>query len=302
MSKPYDRTFKLLAERYGRELLLWLGQIAPGDRVTALEREVGVPALFVDQLYEVERESHRFLVHLESQTRYKPDVPERMLWYAVRLYEKYRLPVQSVLLVLMPEDAPALIPDRHHIVAGGLRLEVHFSVVKLWEMDYREVFERGWTGLLAFVPLMKLETEEAPDVLRRCLEQAAQVEDEQLRRDLFSHLVVLGGLRFSREQLLELLGREGMFIAPEKLRDSSIVQMWIEEGLQQGLQQGLQEGQRVALQNALLAHIRKRFSDVPATVEARIREIQDVDRLNQLLLDVDDIPDVVQLERRLSGD
>ncbi|MCS6806468.1 MAG: hypothetical protein RMM98_11965 [Acidobacteriota bacterium] len=180
MSKPYDQSFKLLAERYGRELLLWLGKIAPEDRVLPLEREVGLPALFVDQLYEVQHDVQRFLVHLESQTRYKGDAPERMLWYAVPLYEKYRLPVHSVLLVLTPHDAPETIPDHFQLVAGGLRLEVRFTTAKLWQMDYREVLARGWTGLLALVPLMNVAIEEAPEVLRQCLAQAAQVADENI--------------------------------------------------------------------------------------------------------------------------
>ncbi|MCS6806469.1 MAG: hypothetical protein RMM98_11960 [Acidobacteriota bacterium] len=68
--------------------------------------------------------------------------------------------------------------------------------------------------------------------------------------------------------------------------------MWIEEGMQQGMIQGLR--------NALLAHIRERFSDVPAAVETRIRQINDVERLNQLLLDVDEFSDAEELERQLN--
>lgn len=39
-----------------------------------------------------------FAVHIENQSTYKGDEEERMFWYVVRLYEKYRYPIYPIIV------------------------------------------------------------------------------------------------------------------------------------------------------------------------------------------------------------
>ena len=50
-----------------------------------------------------------WLVHLEFQSGYDPDLPLRLQRYNILVNYRHRLPVQSIALLLCPEaDGPAL--------------------------------------------------------------------------------------------------------------------------------------------------------------------------------------------------
>ena len=101
-TKPYDQAFKFLAERDAEALLLLLGDMQPGQEaeIRVLPREVSISTQLPDQPYEVITSGGRRLVHVEAQTAYDANLPERMLEYAIRLWLKYRLPISSYALLL----------------------------------------------------------------------------------------------------------------------------------------------------------------------------------------------------------
>jgi predicted transposase YdaD len=56
------------------------------------------------------------------------------------------------------------------------------------------------------------------------------------------------------------------------------------EGRQEGLREGRQEGQVLALRENVLLVYRERFGEVPGEVEAKVRGVEDVERLRGMLL------------------
>lgn len=109
MAKPYDRLFKTLAEDDPRGLLRLFGSL-PLDveaEVRALEREVAAPALAVDHAYQVRTAEREWLEHYEVQTRYRQDVPERLVRYGVFLALRTGLMVYTTLALLVERYAPA---------------------------------------------------------------------------------------------------------------------------------------------------------------------------------------------------
>ena len=110
--KPYDTAFKDLAVQEPEALLRLVGAIPPGATVKLLPREVSAPTLAVDQAYEVSSGAERFLAHIEAQTRWPSDMPQREVVYAAIFWVNYRLPVRSYVLVLtpagFPDDAPTV--------------------------------------------------------------------------------------------------------------------------------------------------------------------------------------------------
>jgi predicted transposase YdaD len=75
-----------------------------------------------------------------------------------------------------------------------------------------------------------------PKELEIGAQRLGDVPDEGQRRELGLHFLLLAGLRYNRDAILELIGREGM-IPLEQLKESSFYQYIAEEGRQEEIQQ-----------------------------------------------------------------
>jgi hypothetical protein len=116
----------------------------------------------------------------------------------------------------MPKDAPSMI----HIDAGGISLTVRFQITGLWQIPARRALDLKSESLLPFVPLMQGGEEE--------LEQGAralgEIKDEIRRREVALHFVMVGSLRYRRDDLLDLMRRTNMVVPIELLRQSEMYQ------------------------------------------------------------------------------
>ena len=189
-----------------------------------------------------------------------------MVEYGVRLWLKYRLPMASYALLLTRRGVPERLQGASSIVAGNLRITLRYTIVRLWRLSAARALELQRASLLPFVPLMRGGAAE----LEAGARALGEVADEGQRRELSLHFLLLGGLRYNREDILELVGRESM-IPIEQLRESSFYQYIIEEGLREGIEQGIQQGE-VAL---LRRQLERRFGAVP---EWAVQKIAGADR------------------------
>jgi hypothetical protein len=138
-NKPYDTAFKELAEHDPETLLRLVGALPQGASIIPLPREVTAPALYTDQPYLVTSGQERTVAHVEAQTYYTDDVPGRNVKYGAILWINTELPVQTYVLILSPRGMPANAPTEMTIVAGGMTLTARFYLIRLWEIDDREV-------------------------------------------------------------------------------------------------------------------------------------------------------------------
>jgi predicted transposase YdaD len=235
-TKPYDQAFKFLAERDPQALLLLLGDMKPNQNadIKVLPREISVSTRLPDQPYEVTSNGERRLVHVEAQTAYDTSIPERMLEYAVRLWVKYRLPITSYLLLLTDRKAPKTLPDFATSSSGNLQITLRYAPVCLWQLSARSVLELHRASLVPFVPLMQAEAQD----LELGAGRLAEVADADEKQELSLHFLLLGGLRYNREDLLELIWRKSM-IPIEQLKESSFYQYILGEGHQAGVRDTL---------------------------------------------------------------
>lgn len=236
MSRPYDQLFKGLAEDDPRGLLHLFGSL-PLDaeaEIEVIDRELGLPVLSVDHVYRIRAGGKEWLVHYEAQTRYQPDVPERLAWYAVALGLKFKLPIESALILLVDRYAPRRIPAVRRMRLGSLEIAMRYRVLKLWEMDPSTVLAAGRPQLLPWVTLMRHSAAQ----LKRAARQIASAGD----RTLGAQFVILGGLRYDRDSLVALLERTGTMITTEMIEESSIYQWILKKGLEQGLERGMERG------------------------------------------------------------
>jgi predicted transposase YdaD len=301
-TKPYDQAFKLLAEQDAEALLLLLGVLKPGQRaeIEVLPREVSVAATLPDQPYRVRIEQREEIIHIEAQTRWEDNLPERLVDYDPRLWLRYKLPLRCYILLLTPRRLPDRLPTSIKIDAGDLQIKLKIRVIKLWEMSARKILAMKRKNLLPFVPLMNGGWEE--------LEQGAarlnEVTDAGQKLELSSHFLSLGGLRYNRAELLDLVWRKTM-IPWEQLQESSFVQFVLEKGEEKGLAKGLAkgraEGRAEARTKTFLEVIRemaaKRFPGLALGPE--LEAIQDAEVLHQLCLQIGDFADAESLQRRV---
>jgi len=237
MSKPYDQLFKSLAEGDPRGLLHLFGTLpldAPAE-IEVIDRELTLPALSVDHVCRIRTPEREWLAHYEAQTHYRSDVPERLLWYATALGMKFRLPVETTLILLAERYAPAALPPAGHVELADLEVFLRYRVMRLWELDPQVVTATGRRHLLPWVTLMAASEE----TLRSVAAQIADSGDDTLA----TQFVILGGLRYDREELANMLGRvTTMLLTPEIIEDSSFYQMVLEKGIEKGVEKGIEKG------------------------------------------------------------
>jgi predicted transposase YdaD len=308
--KPFDDAFKDLAEQDAAALLTLIGALPPGATVTPLPREVSVQALLPDQPYEVSVEGRKHVVHFEAQTYYDRELPYRIVDYDVRLWLKYRLPVYSYVLVFVADGMPPNAPESLAVDAGWLSVSARYRVVGLWQLSAADALAMGSESLLPFVPLMRGGEEE----LRRSAEALQAVADEVRRRELALHFVMVGSLRYPREDLFDILEEVKMLPIPHDLiRRSEMYQYILDEGRAEGLQrgreegreEGRQEGRQEAEQEArqVMLDLLRRFAArrFPGlTLGAEVEQIRDLEAIEQVCLEMDEFADADALRRRLS--
>jgi predicted transposase YdaD len=292
-TKPHDQAFKFLAEQDPESLLLMLGAIDPGEEaeIELLPREIGLSALLPDQPYRVTSRRGDRVVHVEAWTRWEREIPHRMVEYGPLHWFKYRLPVHSYAILFTKRGLPRRPPTTGVITAGGTRMETRFHLICVWQISARKTLESGRPALLPFVPLMDGGREEfvaGAEALR-------SLPDERQRQEMGMHFVMLGGLRYNRRDLLELMGGKHM-MPLERLRESSFYQLILDEGREEEREEGRKEALRLAADffRQLAA---KRFPGIQ--LGAEVEAVGNPGVLQQLAHELDDIPDPEALQRRL---
>jgi len=167
-SKPYDRLLKSLGDDDPRSLLHLLG-IVPNSEdstVETLPRAASPPLLEVDHLYAVGGGIKKRLVHLEFQTHYRRDLPDRLTRYVLSLHLQYGLPVQCVPVLLVARHAPVEIPSDCEMQFGGLSVRLEYQVVRLWEISGREALDMNEARILPLIPLLQVSTEDLQEAAR----------------------------------------------------------------------------------------------------------------------------------------
>jgi predicted transposase YdaD len=195
-----------------------------------------------------------------------------MLEYNVFLRGQRRLPVRSVVLLLHrrvePPASCGLLEYRD--IQGQVYLRFEYDVVRVWELPGEALLE-GPLGAAMLGLLTKEAQGRAEEWTRRFIRR---VEREAR----------------SREQATALL--DGAYILLGLLYDGVEIARWFAEAqgmkesstYQRILDEGRAEGQVLALRENVLLVYRERFGEVPGEVEAKVRGVEDVERLRGMLV------------------
>ncbi|MFW0859644.1 MAG: hypothetical protein AAGB97_05680 [Dehalococcoidia bacterium] len=118
----YDITLKRLTDEFPEDYIRFALGVEKFSvevlHVEAVDKELPLLLREVDFAARVRVEEEEFVLLMEFQTDWKEDLPERMLGYTWRLFEKYRLPVRPFLILLREGGSPLRVYNRSHVGSG----------------------------------------------------------------------------------------------------------------------------------------------------------------------------------------
>ena len=255
----YDQALKLLLAQAPDG---FLALIAPELHwLAARSPELPAGGRQADMVMEVEdQQRQRGLLHVELQTRFDPELGERLAEYGIRLWRRDHLPVRSVLVFLRKVGVTLTSP---FVVtwADRVLLQYHFDIVRLWEIPQELVLETPHIGLWPLASLMAGATVESTVAVAERIARSSLSYGEQ--SDLTGLLVVLAGLQLSRAEVEQAIRSNQMI--KDILNDSTVAQLLKDEGREEGREAGMRETALVVLEG--------RFGPLSDDVLAALRSV-----------------------------
>ena len=273
--QDYDISLKFLSGKFPVHFINLIfdgfqGEVTPQDReLPSIRRES-------DYLVRVKNNSSvcddaEFIVHMEFQSSIDVNMPARMLSYFTRIFERYKLPVHSVVIYLNPDNAENNIPDTFvHSINGKENLTFKYEILKFWEIDQNKIIDNNLYGLFPILPLAKYRTADEKENLAKCFDlvQKADIENDTLKADIYVCTGLLAGLRYPKELIDSLM-------KVEILEESVIYKDILNKGIEKGMEKGMEK--------SIIIILSTRFNDISPNLINLIYHIKDESQLNKLL-------------------
>jgi predicted transposase YdaD len=210
------------------------------------------------------------LVLLEIQSQWDRRIPLRLLDYRSRYLLKHDVEAISCILLLRPSHAAVALYEDNEV-------RYSFRLIRIDELDAREILEEGLLCLMPFIPLMRHGEEETDRADRALYESALSRQD---KADMLAAMTIFSGLVSEKLPRVLLSRRRDIMI--ESAAYDIIKKEGLQEGLQQGMQQGLQQGMIQEAQEGILDILEARFDVVPESIAEEIRGIEELGVLKAL--------------------
>jgi hypothetical protein len=258
----FDHGFKILARSAGRELARLAGLHC--ETWTPVESTLQTTTeRLADRVFRTKVNRQRFLVYMEFVTSWNAAIPWTLLAKAGLLAETERLPVQSVVFVLRRKGYRPQRGTMRLAVEGRPVQQIWFREVRLWETKPAKWWETI-PALMALYPLCDHGQSGRESVLHAAEAIEHTEADSVNRADLLTTLGIFGRMAFPNLDVPNLIGRE-------KMRESKFMQEFMDEARRE---EGL---------FALQAILEERFGKLTNHLKKQVGEIEDMNRLNELI-------------------
>lgn len=285
----YDLTMKRLTAEFAEDYVRFVLGRAPSyaEVLEIEEMDKELPSLMreVDFAVKVEMEGKHIVLLVEFQTRWEGDVPQRMMGYCWRLYERYGFPVYPVVMVF--REGGVL---KDGLEMRTLEMEVirfRFRVVPVWEVEGSGVVDQRLMGLYPLLPLMRWEGRRSEEVLEESQRLVlGGIEERERRADAYVALRVLSGIRYPLELIHRILRRRDIML------ESPVYREILEEGRELGRREGIEVGEEARLREDVLEVLEVRFGEVPSWVKTLVGEVREkkaLERLHRRAIVVEDL-------------
>ncbi len=261
--QPYDRALKSLMEDHAAEMV---PELVPGARfIEEKNNELTRLNLRADIVYLIEYHGELRILNMELQTDVEKNMAFRMLVYHLELYDKYELPVISV--VLYPFETSIPEPVFQTEASSKTRIRFDHDVLCLWTIDAEPFLQRRIISMYTLLPAMKGIT--APMLVQAIAEMEQAYTGEHLKRHLRRFRTILRRSRTLTEQDKQLV--EAKMRSYDSLLES-------DPEFQQRIAEAIIEGQ----QNLVLGLVADRFPALAETARQKIVRLTKQELLMQL--------------------
>jgi len=219
-----------------------------------------------------DREGRKELLIIELQTTWRQDSPLHLLDHRTRYQIKYDIDPTSFVILLKPSGTASGVYENKEV-------RFTFHLIKIYEMDARDVIGGGPLCLLPFVPLMK----NGEDLLTKADDLIYGSERTKIEKaDLLTSMAILSGI-VSDNLPAKLINRR-----KDIMIESAAYDIIKKDGMIQSAREMLIEA------------ISARFETVPDDVAAMVARISDRNVLKSMLKQAIMCQDVNVLRNKLS--
>ncbi|MCS0607379.1 DUF4351 domain-containing protein [Massilia solisilvae] len=228
------------------------------------------------------------LVHVDVQGNYDKSFAERIFVYNYRIYDRYRRPVAS--LVVLADGSATWTPDGFSYSVLGCAMGIRFPAAKLSAFAPRLEQLLGDENVFALVTAAHLLT------------QQTRGQHVQRRDAKFRLARLLYERKWDKQRIIDLFSVIDwmMYLPPEfetqlmddinsleKERGMPYMNSFERRGLERGREEGREEGRKEALSELLSRQLEKRFGQLPQPIRDRLKQAgpADLEHWGETLLD-----------------
>ncbi|MBW4528978.1 MAG: Rpn family recombination-promoting nuclease/putative transposase [Phormidium tanganyikae FI6-MK23] len=290
-SANYDAPWKEALERYFEPFLAFffpqihaeidwqLSYESLDSEFQQVVRDAEIGKRFVDKLVKVWRRDGQetwVLIHVEIQSQYDSDFAKRMYTYSYRIFDRYNRNVVS--LAILGDDQLNWRPQAYHYTLWGCRVGIEFPIVKL--LDYESQWDFLEQSLNPYAMLVRAHL----------LTQKTSGDSEDRLTWKLRLVQGMQALGYSEDTILELFRLVDlmMTLPPEldQIFDTEVRRFGAENAMPYlttierfAIERGKLQNARVSVMEVLDV----RFGAVPPELIDQINQMEDLDRLKQLL-------------------
>ena len=280
MHDDYDRSSKWLIEHRG-DSILRLGGVGRIQSWRPRPAEIVQPRQLPDGLLEVQLQDQEdidlYLVEIATYPE------ERLLEQVVRgtmlvYLDRHVLP-EALTIILRPRGNFRVVSPREVVSRQAwTRLQTSWRVVELWTLSAVELLAAKDVGLIPWVPLTHFEGPPEP-ILQQCRELIDTHAPAEEKANLLAVSQVLTRLRYNNQGLLSIFGGSRTMI------ESPLIQELMAE----------------TKHKDILRFLAARFGPIPKDLATALQNIQDTERLDNLVEWAGLCPDLEAFRGRLSA-
>lgn len=250
------------------------------------------------------------LIHIEVQSQYEQDFPERIYIYHSRIFNQYNRRVAS--LVILGDERADWRPQRYESELLGCRAILEFPVVKLLDYQNRLAELEQDPNPLAVVVMAHLQAKATQGDMNRRRRQKMRLArllfergyDREAVIDLFRFILWVLRLpenlenefrqeleEYQEERAMVYLTSYDELVREEGRREG--LEQGLEQGLAQGLEQGLERGKRINL--ALVQRfLTRQFGNLDPEILLEIEGLsgEKLESLSEALFDFEEVTDL----------
>jgi predicted transposase/invertase (TIGR01784 family) len=291
-TRDWDGTIKAWVNENSQDFVKWLKKGATFKRQLATELKK-ITDFDADGVMEIEYAGQDELMEIEFQSTAKENMGDRLMLYNdLATIQHQGLPVWSYLIYLRDVKN---YPDNPYIkrMHDGTEIKrLYYTLIRLWEIESREIRAMGSDGLL---PLIMLTRDGANLATFDELTEEMKAKKQSKLLSMTFSFATLSLQGHANQQEL----RRRSVMSEDLLKDSWFVQEWMNKGEEKGVKKGLEKGVMQTARELLLSMVQAHFPEHLPLAEKLAQRAKDPALLKAVTIKVIEAHDQQEVARLL---